>query len=67
MQGTALLKNSLRADIFLLSFVESIGFQKLGFHSIPDGTRQYMDYEKTSKENNFHIPQYPSSPRRKLS
>ena len=31
MQGTALLKNSLRADIFLLSFVESIGFQKLGF------------------------------------
>jgi|SRR5574344_45521 beta-1,4-mannosyltransferase len=30
-QGTALLKNSLRADIFLLSFVESIGFQKLGF------------------------------------
>ena len=30
-QGTALLKNSFRADIFLLSFVESIGFQKLGF------------------------------------
>ncbi|MCI1784992.1 MAG: hypothetical protein LKI59_02460 [Bacteroidales bacterium] len=30
MQGLALVRNAFRADIFLLSFVETIGFQKLG-------------------------------------
>ena len=29
MQGTALVFNSLRADVFLLSFVENIAFHKL--------------------------------------
>lgn len=28
-QGTALLSNSLKADVFVLNFLESIGFQKL--------------------------------------
>lgn len=31
MQGLALLRRSFRADIFLLSFVETIGFHKLAF------------------------------------
>jgi beta-1,4-mannosyltransferase len=31
MQGTALLRNSLKADIFLISFIETIGFQKLAY------------------------------------
>ena len=31
MQGLALLRNSLRADVFVLNFLESIGFQKFGF------------------------------------
>jgi len=31
MQGLALLRNSFRADVFLLSFVETIAFQKLAF------------------------------------
>ena len=31
MQGTALVFNSLRADVFLLSFVENIAFHKLAW------------------------------------
>ena len=31
MQGTALVFNSLRADVFLLSFVETIAFHKLAW------------------------------------
>ena len=30
-QGLALLRNSMKADVFLLSFVETIAFQKLAF------------------------------------
>ena len=52
MQGTALVLNSLRADVFLLSFVETIAFHKLAWF------QQWLAlavHENPPEKNYFHF------------